>query len=59
MKVLIQEGFVLLECKCPVEECSLCKLRFKCYTSRPLTDLTLAEKMLFLKETPIRYVKVE
>ena len=48
MKVLVREGDTLLECECPVKKCDLCKLRFKCWTSRPLTGLTLAEKMTFL-----------
>ena len=47
-KVIIKEGNSYLECVCPVDKCDDCLLRFKCYTSRPLTDLTLAEKRTFL-----------
>ena len=48
MKVIVKEGDTYLECECPVTKCSKCSLRFKCYTSKPLTDLTLAEKKMFL-----------
>jgi len=54
MKVLVKEGSTLLECECPVDSCDVCTLRFKCYTSKPpLTDLTLAEKLLLTKVKPI------
>ena len=48
MKIRVKEDNTILECTCPVDKCADCCLRFKCYTSRPLTDLTLREKMMFL-----------
>ena len=53
MKVIVKEGDKYLECECPVAKCDDCKLRFKCYTSRPLQNLTLAEKMLLIKLRPV------
>ena len=48
MRVLVKEGNTLLECECPVNECEKCSLRFKCYTSHVLTDLSLEEKTTLL-----------
>lgn len=54
MRVLVREGDTILDCKCPVDSCDNCKLRFKCYSSRtPLEDLTLSEKILLTRERPI------
>ena len=49
MKVIVKEGDTILECTCPIDKCSKCYLRFRCYTSRPMTGLTLKEKMLLLQ----------
>ena len=48
-KVRVKEGNTILECTCPTDKCCDCLLRFRCYTSRPMTDLTLREKMLLLQ----------
>jgi len=49
VKVIVKEGDTILECTCPTDKCGDCLLRFRCYTSRPMADLTLREKMLLLQ----------
>jgi hypothetical protein len=58
MKILVREGDTVLECECPVDSCDTCKLRFRCYTSRSLSDLSLAEKKLLLYSLPLGKIKI-
>ena len=63
MKIRVKEGDSILECTCPTNKCEDCLLRFRCYTSRPMTNLTLKEKMLLLQgqdgngPNPVRVIK--
>jgi len=65
MKVIVKEGDSLLECTCPTKRCEKCLLRFRCYTSRPMTNLTLKEKMLLLQgqdgngPNPVKVIRAE
>ena len=56
--VEVQEGDSLLLCACPSSQCYRCELRWKCYTSRPLTDLTIREKILLTQSKPYFLCKV-